>query len=1063
LENTLEQETAIFELEAMRRTILQMDRTDENICLNGIIHMAELNPSERRIIQEKAASLSQGIRSTRHRQGGINALMAQYNLAQEEGITLMCLAEALLRIPDIKTLDELIQDKLTEGAWSQYLGQSRSAFVNAATYGLVISGKLLNTEQCSPHSLKKSWKRMLNRMGMPVIRQACLQIMRSLGQQFVMGQDITSSIKRATKAELKHYRYSYDMLGETALTQADADKYFNAYCNAIQALSLPNSNKKLIERPGISIKLSAIFPRFDFNNQDKAITVLTDRVLELCCLAKAGEISLTIDAEEIACKNMTLSIFENVIRDPKIMGWNGLGIAIQAYHKSAYNTINWLIQLAEICNTQILVRLVKGAYWDYEIKDSQQRGLNQYPVFTYKANTDISYLSCAKRMLAAPKWIYPQFATHNVLTIMTLLHWLGDNPNFEFQCLHGMGEMIYNTLLKQTTLPTSCRIYAPVGKYQDLLPYLVRRLLENGANNSFINQLMNENYPISQITADPVNKMHRLKERSNPNIPLPIALYGSSRPNSMGMDLNCPLVQHYIYKHMEGLAEKSWLATPLGEAFANHTMDSFEPVHNPATLKTIGKLVKATASDVPSIMQVAQDYYPTWNQSALEDRAAFLNKAADLLESRRLDFIYLARVEAGKTLQDAIDEVREAIDFLRYYATEGLKNLAPQTLTGPTGETNILELHGRGILLCISPWNFPLAIFSGQISAALMAGNVVVAKPAVATSIIAFEMIKLFYEAGIPKAALHLLPGDAEEIGQPLITHPNLAGIMLTGSNATAKILQRQLAERPGPILPLIAETGGQNAMFVDSSALAEQVITDVIASAFHSAGQRCSALRLLCLQAEIAEPILTMLKGAMATQIVNDPMHLTSDIGPIIDNAALTKLQDHRNVLEETAEFIAEIPLAKNCPSGTFFAPCAYKINSIEQLTEEVFGPILHIYVFQKSALLETVAAVNNTGFGLTLGIHSRVDQTIDLIVKHASAGNVYVNRNMTGAVVGVQPFGGEGLSGTGPKAGGPHYLPRLCKERTISVNTTAVGGNATLMNQSACEPSDVADSGIS
>jgi RHH-type transcriptional regulator, proline utilization regulon repressor / proline dehydrogenase / delta 1-pyrroline-5-carboxylate dehydrogenase len=1023
-------------------------RMDESCCIDGFIGTIGFSDQDIFSIQRRARELILAIQQNRKGIGGMDAFMVEYDLSQEEGITLMCLAEALLRVPDKTTANKLIFDKLGSGDWGKHLGKSESLFVNAATWGLVITGRLFGKGQSS--NLEKSLSSMCQRFGTPVLRKMVMHMMQQLGEQFVMGSDIKKSIKRAKKHEKRSYRYSYDMLGEAALTAEDAEKYFEDYQHAIKSLAGIETDDALYDRPGISIKLSALYPRYEWAKREEAVAALTKRLLHLTHMAREANITLTVDAEEADRLLMAMQIIANVFADRSLADWDGFGCAIQAYHKVSLDVIGFLVDLAKQHKKRFMIRLVKGAYWDTEIKDSQQRGLYDYPVFTSKTNTDIHYLACARSMIDNKDHLYSQFATHNAMSVMSIMHMMGSHKDFEFQCLHGMGQTLYDELMgkKHSQQAMHCRVYAPVGDHKDLLPYLVRRLLENGANSSFVNQIMDKNMPMEQITLDPLS--HVLAKGNNkrhPHIPLPRLIYGADRLNAWGFDLSNPLVTADLGEQMQSFESKSWSTGPLPKVEGR----SAELLYNPADRrKSIGSFVKANKDDALAAVRMLQDYYPTWSALPASDRAICLQKAADLLEERCAMFMHLAMIEAGKTWQDAVDEVREAVDFLRYYALEACRIMANKTMPSATGEQNILSMHGRGVVFCISPWNFPLAIFVGQVSAALVTGNTVVAKPANQTTIIAQEMVELLYEAGIPREALAMMPGDSSAIGETLVTHPGVQAVMLTGSNATAKTIASNIAKRGGGIIPLIAETGGQNAMIVDSTALPEQVVTDVVASAFQSAGQRCSALRVLFLQEDVADNILHMLKGAMAERSLGDPTLLSTDIGPVIDEVSRNRLLKHRAYLDEVGTKCFEVLLPAACEHGIFFAPVAYEIPSLDLLEEEVFGPVLHIIRYKATELDAVISTINATGFGLTLGIHSRIQTTIDHICASVNVGNIYVNRNIIGAVVGSQPFGGEGLSGTGPKAGGPHYLYRLCKERCISTNTTAVGGNASLMTLS-------------
>ena len=813
---------------------------------------------------------------------------------------------------------------------------------------------------------------------------------------------------------------------------------------AIKAIGTKAKKFNPATSPGISIKLSALYPRYEFSQQDQAIPLLTTRLLALARLAKQYNIDLTVDAEEADRLGISLDIIKPVFLHTDLDDWEGFGLAVQAYQKRAFYLLDWLQQLSKTAGKRIAVRLVKGAYWDSEIKLSQELGLLGYPVFTRKVNTDVSYIACAQKLLGAPENFYPKFATHNPHTLATILEIATSANEFEFQCLHGMGQSLYDPILKRSKGKIRCRIYAPVGSHKDLLPYLVRRLLENGANTSFVNRIMDKELSIEDIIADPIQRVAQTLDKKHPKIPLPVDIYGKGRKNSLGIDLTNRHACEALANAMQAVSNKDWSS----HLDVKKDDNNLQPVFDPATQQRVGAVQNTTLETLTIAVQKAQAAVFAWDNLGANARADILDNIAEQLEKQHANFIYLAVREAGKTIPDALAEVREAVDFCRYYAQQARKQLAKAiVLKGPTGESNQLEYHGRGVFACISPWNFPLAIFSGQVVAALVAGNCVLAKPAEQPPLIAAAAVKLFHQAGVPEDVLQLVVGDGETVGAALVQNEAIAGIMFTGSTEVAKAIQRGLANRDGAIVPLIAETGGQNAMLVDSSALPEQVVDDVILSAFGSAGQRCSALRVLFVQDDIADNIIKMLKGAMAKLNVGDPGLLVTDVGPVIDATAKAILQQHIEKMQTEAKLIYQVPLVSDNKEGYFIAPAAFEISSIRQLEREVFGPILHVVRFQLKDLPQVLEDINNTGYGLTLGIHSRIQERIQYIHKHVKVGNTYVNRNIIGAVVGVQPFGGEGLSGTGPKAGGPNYLHRLCLERTRTVNTTATGGNASLL----------------
>lgn len=1017
-------------------------RMDETLCLEQIVSQINFSPANLEHIHNRARDLVIKVREKRLGGKGLDAFLVTYDLASDEGIALMCLAEALLRIPDNETRDRLIRDKIADKDWLKHLGWNQSLFVNAATFGLMLTGKVIQPAEKNPSYWSSTFKRLLARGGEPLVREALNAAMKILGRQFVMGETISAALNRAKKKELMGYRYSYDMLGEAAKTKEDAEHYFNAYQDAIAAIEKVDDKKNPIDSPGISIKLSALHPRYEWNQRDRILNELFPKLKTLVLQAKEANINLTIDAEEAERLTLSLILFEKLIALPELGKWEGLGLAVQAYQKRSIFVIDWLLALTKQYQRKIMLRLVKGAYWDSEIKWTQEKGLSGYPVFTRKSYTDVCFLACAKKLFLNLEYIYPQFATHNAYTVAAILEMASEvavkekiiasmnksteynivEPRFEFQCLHGMGESLYDTILQDPTIAVPCRVYAPVGGYQDLLPYLVRRLLENGSNTSFVNRIIDRDTPIETIIADPIHKGNTYQLKPHPDIPLPKDLFQPERPNSRGVDLSNSLETVPLLNKVE--------------AFIPGLLEQKITALDKETLKN-----KITAAHNATV---------EWSQTSVEDRTAALERMAGLLEESKAELLALLIREGGKSVQDAISEVRESIDYCNYYSYRAREDFKIKKLKGPTGEDNQLELHGRGVVACISPWNFPLAIFLGQITAALAAGNTVLAKPASQTPLIAAKAIDLLHEAGIPKDVVQLLIGSSAEIGDPLIQDLRIQAVMLTGSTSTARHINQQLANRSGPIIPFIAETGGQNVMLVDSSALPEQVVTDVITSAFNSAGQRCSALRVLFLQEEAAPRILTMLKGAMAELIIGDPLFLSTDIGPVIDEKAKEALLEHVKKMKSEAELIAECKMPSNLPKlprGAFFAPIVFQIDNIAVLPGEVFGPILHVVIYKTQELDTVLESINATGYGLTLGIHSRVDETIDYIHNRLRVGNAYVNRNMIGAVVGVQPFGGEGLSGTGPKAGGPYIIPRLAVERTLSVNTTASGGNVALM----------------
>ncbi len=1020
---------------------------DETTLVDQLSALARFSPDQQASILRRARPLVQSVRDQRLKSGGIDAFLNTYDLSSREGIVLMCIAEALLRIPDADTVDRLIRDKIGSTEWEKRLGASHSLFVNASTWGLMLTGRIVNLAQ-QDDGFAATMKRLVARAGEPFIRQAVTTAMRILGRQFVMGRTMPEALDRARGDEKQGYRHSYDMLGESARTAQDALHYFESYSGSIAAIGAASGGRPALEAPSISIKLSALHPRYEVAQEGRIHAELFPAVKALAVKAREQNIGFTIDAEEVDRLELSLDLVAALAHDPELAGWEGLGLAVQAYQKRALPVIDWLAGMARHAERRLMVRLVKGAYWAAEIKMAQERGLSAYPVFTRKASTDVSYLACAKRLLADPQAFYPAFATHNAHTVAAIAEIAGDAPDWEYQRLHGMGEDLYGEVVGPLKWNRPCRIYAPVGTHEDLLAYLVRRLLENGANTSFVNRIADADLPLDDLLADPVERTLATPLKPHPRIPLPDDLFGASRRNSQGLDMSDKPTLADVKAVLERSAAQEHLAAPVidGALRSGQT----EAVTAPADhSRVVGRVTSATAQDVAEAMASARAAFPAWDATPAGQRAALLDKAADLFQANLQELMALIVLEGGRSQSDALSEVREAIDFLRYYAAQAREKFAdPIALPGPTGERNSLTLGGRGVFVCISPWNFPVAIFTGQIAAALAAGNCVAAKPAEQTPLAAALAVKLMHEAGIPGAVLQFLTGDGR-IGAALVEDSRTAGVAFTGSTEVAKLIARALAAKPGPIVPLIAETGGQNALIADSSALAEQVVRDVVLSAFNSAGQRCSALRVLFIQEDIADKVITMLKGAMAELVVGDPADIRTDVGPVIDEEARQTLLAHAARLDSFARLIHVCDLAAEAsPKGSYFAPRAYEIDGIHRLEREVFGPILHVVRWKSTELDQVCDAIAATGYGLTLGIHSRIDETVARITARLHVGNTYVNRNIVGAVVGVQPFGGEGLSGTGPKAGGPHYLYRFASERTLSVDTTAAGGNASLMS---------------
>ena len=995
-------------------------------------------------VHKRADSLVSIIREQKHNQSLVEAFLHEYQLNSEEGVVLLGIAEAILRIPDSATQDLFIQEKLTEADWYKHLQHSDSLWVNLSTQALLITSKLEN--QFTPASdHRQVFDNLLSRLGLPLIRKAIQQAMQYLAHQFVFAETIEQATYQANQQSV--YLYSFDMLGEAALTAHDTERYFEAYTKAIKILAAFSKHDDLYSGPGISIKLSALCPRYEVLQHQRAVKELSSKLLYLAIKARQAGITVTVDAEETERLEMSLDIFEHVFSSPELDNWSGFGLAVQTYQKRAFWVIEWLAGLAESQQRKIPCRLVKGAYWDSEIKRAQENGLENYPVFTHKTATDVSFLACSKLLLDKPECFFPQFATHNAHTVAAILELGKNHPGFEFQRLHGMGEQLHNEILKQNNRTIPCRIYAPVGVYQDLLPYLVRRLLENGANTSFINQVENTTLSIKQVISDPVLKLRQSVPALGPAIVLPKNIYGH-RTNSHGLNINDSIVLEQLKENLQQLAERYWQAFPLinGQAVTGTEHQVVSPYDKQAI---VGSVVHSDQNTVTKAIANASQAFIEWRLSLVSERTKYLLKAAKLFEENRLELVSLCIREGGRTIKDALAEVREAVDFCRYYATLANELFTiPEQLSGPTGEENQLHYFGRGIFVCISPWNFPIAIFIGQITAALAVGNTVIAKPAELTSLTAYRCIEILHQAGIPKQVLQFLPGEGSRIGSQLLSDERIAGVTFTGSTATAKLINQQLAQLPA-IVPLIAETGGQNVMITDSSAHTEQLVQDIVQSAFNSAGQRCSALRVLFIPHQVADKTIAMIIGAMQQLVIGNPDEITSDIGPVINRAAVQQLSDHVKLINQEGELLFQSVLEKSLEKGCYFTPTLLEINTLKQLTREVFGPILHVIRYHASDLDKVIEDINATGYGLTLGVHSRINTTINKIINNVRVGNVYVNRNMIGAVVGVQPFGGMGLSGTGPKAGGPNYLNRFAVEQTKTTNTAAVGGNVFLMAQ--------------
>lgn len=1037
------------DLAKLQQAITDNYLVDEDAYLRELITLVPNDDDAISTVTDASTKLVNTVRE-RADGGGVDAFLQEYSLDTKEGIILMCLAEALLRIPDAKTADALIQDRLSGGDWQKHMGQSASWLVNSGTWGLSLTNAVINPTGQPMETPRGTFRRLIRRVGMPIVRKATYTAMQIMGKQFVLGRTIEEALKESRANRDKGYTHAYDMLGEAALTMDDAKRYHADYVNSIKVVSAEKFNNPKAPRPTISIKLSALHPRYESANHERVLTELATSLTELVKLAKEADVGVTIDAEEADRHELSLELFEKVYRSGVCKGWPRFGLVIQAYSKRALPTLCWVTALAKECGDEVPVRLVKGAYWDTEIKLCQMNGLKGYPVFTRKANTDVSYLACARYLLSpdVEGAIYPQFATHNAQTVVAIQEMNKEHKRrIEYQRLHGMGDDLYDTLLEQDPELT-VRIYAPVGAHKDLLPYLVRRLLENGANTSFVHKLVDPETPVDQLVTHPLRTLSKYECFYNDKIPLPTEIFGD-RKNSLGLNMNIHSQADDFIAAVQQYEDKQWRCGPIvnGDVVeAHHRVAITSPQQ---TQKQIGSISWGDKALAETALQSANAAYRRWRSTDVDVRAAALERLADLMEANINELIALCTLEAGKSLQDGIDEVREAVDFCRYYATQARELMAePEKLPGPTGETNELFVEGRGTFICISPWNFPLAIFVGQVAAALVTGNCVIAKPAEQTGLIAFRAVQLALEAGIPGDVLHFMPGSGAEVGSFLVSQEDIGGVCFTGSTYTAQAINRALAARTRAIVPLIAETGGQNAMLIDSTALPEQAVTDIVASSFKSAGQRCSALRVLFVQDDIADRVIELLKGAMAELKVGNPMLHETDVGPVIDGVAKSNLEQHIADIQQAGRLIARAPMPDYTHGGTFVAPTAIEIDSINQLVRENFGPILHLIRYKSDNLDDVIQSINNTGFGLTFGIHSRNETFAEDVARRIDVGNVYINRNQIGAVVGVQPFGGRGMSGTGPKAGGPHYLARFVTEKTRTNNITAVGGNATLLS---------------
>ncbi|MBD9579664.1 trifunctional transcriptional regulator/proline dehydrogenase/L-glutamate gamma-semialdehyde dehydrogenase [Pseudomonas sp. PDM23] len=1028
---------SILPQSVLRAAITAAYRRPETEALPMLLDLARLPKEQAGAASKMALGIAEKLRNQKNaggRQGLVQGLLQEFSLSSQEGVALMCLAEALLRIPDKATRDALIRDKISNGNWSQHLGQSPSMFVNAASWGLLITGKLVATH--TEAGMSSSLNRIIGKSGEPLIRKGVDMAMRLMGEQFVTGETIAEALANAANMESRGFRYSYDMLGEAALTDEDAKRYLASYEQAIHAIGKASHGRGIYEGPGISIKLSALHPRYSRAQYDRVMDELYPTVLGLVKMARDYDIGINIDAEEADRLEISLDLLERLCFEPSLAGWNGIGFVIQAYQKRCPYVIDYVIDLAKRSRHRLMIRLVKGAYWDSEIKLAQVNGLEGYPVYTRKPYTDVSYLACARKLLAVPESIYPQFATHNAHSLSAIYQLAGQNyypGQYEFQCLHGMGEPLYEQVVGKVAdgkFNRPCRIYAPVGSHETLLAYLVRRLLENGANTSFVNRIADHSISLQDLVLDPVLQVEQMAAQEgtlglpHPRIPLPRDLYGDSRLNSAGIDLANEHRLGSLSSALLSSTNHAYVAEPM-LGLADATPGEPQPVRNPADLRdVVGHVREASEADVNNAILGALSSAQIWQSTQPAERGAILQRAADLMEAEIQSLMGVLVRESGKTFANAIAEVREAVDFLRYYGAQASTHFANDSH------------RPLGPVVCISPWNFPLAIFSGQVAAALAAGNTVLAKPAEQTPLIAAQAVRILLEAGVPAGAVQLLPGRGETVGARLVGDERVRGVMFTGSTEVAGILQRNIAGRldaQGRTIPLIAETGGLNAMIVDSSALAEQVVVDVVNSAFDSAGQRCSALRVLCVQEDAADRVVQMLKGAMAEYRVGAPERLHTDIGPVIDEEAKGNIDKHIQTMRDKGRKVFQSARvdAEEIKRGTFVVPTLIELDSFSELKREIFGPVLHVVRYQRADLDQLLAQINESGYGLTLGVHTRIDETIAQVVGTAHVGNLYVNRNVVGAVVGVQPFGGEGLSGTGPKAGGPLYLYRLLSTR--------------------------------
>jgi len=1030
----------------VKQQIAEAKYRSERDAVDDLLARSTLDKARRASVRDAAIRMVNRCRRNSHRSGTLDAFLLEFGLSNREGVALMCLAESLLRIPDDETADRLIAEIIQTGNWADHNLHSHSLFVNASVWGLMLTGRMFSAEAEASHPI---FSQLVQKLSAPVVRQAIQQAMKIMSGQYVLGRTIEEASARGQQRNREGTRFSFDMLGEGARTLRDADRYFAAYRHAIEKISASNTASSVATANGISVKLSALHPRFEAKQRGLVFAELMPRVKQLALMACRANIGFSLDAEEADRLELMLDIFDALVRDEDLQGWDGLGFVLQAYQKRAVHVADWLVALANGTNRRFMVRLVKGAYWDWEIKHAQQQGMPDYPVYTRKCHTDLSYEVCAEILLQAQERLFPQFATHNAHTVATIAELVDDTTRFEFQRLHGMGHLMYDQMV-ESGCDRPVRVYAPVGSHKDLLPYLVRRLLENGANSSFVSRFFDEQTAAEDLIRDPVAQTRSSRDRRNTNIPVPAAIYSSQAhpwKNSSGVDLTAHATLTALEKRIQVSRDSPARAAPVvnGERLSGPARE----IRNPADRQqVVGEVIEASEAHIEAALACAHRSQRDWDATPVDERAACLEKAADLMEAAMEELVALIVLEAGRTIDDAVSEVREAVDFCRYYAQRARADFKVTRLPGPTGELNQLSLQGCGTFFCISPWNFPLAIFIGQVSAALVAGNAVLAKPAEQTPLIAAKAVDNLLQAGIPTGVLHLLPGDGPTVGAQVLQDPGLSGVVFTGSTQTAQRINRMLAEREGAIVPLIAETGGQNVMIVDTTALPEQVVDDVIVSAFKSAGQRCSALRVLYLHEDIADDVITMLRGAMESLVPGDPSRAATDVGPVIDDEAKRTLEMHAHKMRQEGRFAGKCAGSDALEKGSFVVPQLFEIDSITQLAAEVFGPVLHVIRYETAGLEKILGQINALGYGLTMGIHSRIEGFARHVFRTTRIGNTYVNRNMVGAVVGVNCFGGRGLSGTGPKAGGPYYLHRFAVERTWTDNTVARGGNAELLN---------------